>query len=290
MENTDRRAAGAAAMILSSVLFAVMALLIRLAQDVDPFLTSFVRFSVGACVVGTMALTGRTKLAFTDKSTLLLRGLFGGTAVYLFFLSINRIGIARGSVISNMFPVFAALGGALFLGEKVKPLTWAFLAASLCGVALINGGEKILSWDPWTLLALLGSVLSGLAIVCVRKATRTDNSESIFMSQSLIGFWIVVVPAFSRPSPLTVPTSLLLLGVGLTAAVAQLLMTWSYRHLSVAVGSLLSMVTPLVSVVFGVLLFREPLGVKGGAGMALILASCVCMVLYNRQRACEAGR
>lgn len=282
MAETNRRAAAVAAMILSSVLFAVMSLLIRFARDVNPFLTSFVRFAAGACVVGTMALAEKTELRFTDRSTLLLRGIFGGAAVFLYFLAIMKIGIARGSVISNMYPVFASLGGALFLGEKVRPVTWAFLAAALCGLVLMSGGEGPFAWDPWVALAFLGAVLSGLAIVCVRKASRTDNAHSIFLSQSLIGFWIVIVPAFSRPSPLSVPTALILLAIGLTAAVAQLFMTWSYKHLEVAAGSLLGMATPLVNVAFGVLIFREPIGIKGILGMALILASCVCVVWLNR--------
>jgi drug/metabolite transporter (DMT)-like permease len=284
MGNTDRRAAGMAAMLLSSVLFSVMALLIRLAQDVNPFLTSFVRFAVGACVVGTMALAGKAELRFVDRSSLLLRGIFGGTAVFLYFLSINKIGIARGSAISNLFPVFATLGSALFLGEKVRPSTWAFLAAALCGVALLNGAKTLFAWELWTLLALGGAVLSGLAIVMVRKATRTDGSHSIFMSQSLIGFWMVIVPAFANPAPLTPGTAFLLLGIGIFASGAQLLMTWSYKHLDVAAGSLLSMATPLLNVGLGVLIFRESLGLKGIMGMALILVSCACMAWSNGSR------
>jgi drug/metabolite transporter (DMT)-like permease len=139
-------------------------------------------------------------------------------------------------------------------------------------------------WDPWYLVAVVGSVLSGLAVVAVRKLTETDSSPVIFLAQSLVGFWIVFVPALGRPSLLTVPMAALLLGIGLTAAVAQLLMTWSYRTLDSATGSLLSVLTPVLSVLFGVTLFHEPLGPLQAAGSLLMILSCV-LILVPRRRA-----
>ena len=109
-------------MILSSVLFSVMSLGIRLADGADSFLTSFVRFAVGIAVVGSLALAGRVRLYFVNLPWLLLRGVTGSVAVYTSFLAIEKLGIARGSVLSYTYPLFAAVGGAIFLKERVRPL------------------------------------------------------------------------------------------------------------------------------------------------------------------------
>jgi drug/metabolite transporter (DMT)-like permease len=289
LASTGGRAAGIAAMVLSSVLFTLMSVLIGYAKGVSSFLTSFARFGVGAVVVCTLALAGRVRLDFRNTKLLLLRGLLGGVAVFIYFLSIPMLGVARGTVINNSYPLFAAVGGALFLRERVSAAGWVAVALTLAGLGLLRLGDWLASpaWDPWFVVALAGSLLSGLAVVTVRKLTETDSSPVIFLSQSVLGFWLVFVPALGSPSRLAVPMAVLLLAIGLTAAVAQLLMTWSYRSVDVTTGSLISVLTPVLSVVFGVLLFREALGLLQAAGMALILAACVLIVVPWRARSPE---
>jgi drug/metabolite transporter (DMT)-like permease len=289
MRRAEGRTAGIAMMLSSAVLFSVMSLLIRSAQGVDSFLTSFVRFAVGAAVVGTFALAGRMELRFVNKPILLLRGLLGGIAVYLFFLSINKIGMARGSVISNSFPLFATLGSAVLLKEKVKPVSWLFLGMTLVGVVLLGGNGTLFSWDLWYVISFFGAVLAGLAIVCIRVLTRTDGPNAIFMSQSLVGFWIVIVPAFGRTSALDGTTAFILLGIGLCAAAAQLLMTKAYEYLEVSTGSLLNMLTPLINVIIGALVFHETLGVQALVGIALILGSCAFIIRIGKVPVLEGG-
>jgi drug/metabolite transporter (DMT)-like permease len=287
-ERTGGRALGLAAMVLSSVLFSVMSLGIRLAEGADSFLTSFIRFAVGAAVVGSLAFAGKVQLSFVNKPLHLLRGLAGAAAVYTSFLAIEKLGIARGSVLSYTFPLFAAIGGAIFLKERVHPLGWAALVASIGGVALMRWGQlaadgpATASTALWYGLTLAGSVCAGLAIVCVRRLTVTDSAPAIFMGQSLVGFWMTLVPAASRPAAFGLALALLLLGIGLSASAAQLLMTWSYNHLDVATGSLLSMLTPVINVALGVLVFREPFGPVEAVGAAIVVAACAAVMVPGR--------
>ncbi len=281
------RAAGLAAMILSSVLFSVMSLLIRLAAA-DSFLTSFVRFGVGIAVVGSLAFARRTRLEFVNIPLLLLRGVTGSIAVYTSFLAIEKLGLARGSVLSYTYPLFAAVGGALFLKERVRPVGWAALAAAVGGMVLMRWGGIVAGAadDPssavWFAVVLAGAVVAGLAIVAVRRLTATDSAYAIFFSQSLVGFWVTFVPALSRPATFGAPLALLLLALGLVAAGAQLLMTWSYGRVDIATGSLLGMLAPVINVVVGVLAFRESLGGVEAVGAAIVLTACVAVMVPAR--------
>jgi drug/metabolite transporter (DMT)-like permease len=281
------RAAGLAAMILSSVLFSVMSLLIRLAAT-DSFLTSFVRFAVGVAVVGSLAFAGRARLDFANIPLLLLRGVTGSIAVYTSFLAIEKLGLARGSVLSYTYPLFAAVGGALFLKERVRPLGWVALAAAVGGMVLMRWGGIVAGAmdDPasavWFAVVLAGAVVAGLAIVAVRRLTATDSAYAIFFSQSLVGFWVTFVPALSRPAVFGPPLALLLLALGLVAAGAQLLMTWSYGRVDIATGSLIGLLAPVISVAVGVLAFRESLGAVEAVGAAIVLAACVTVMVPGR--------
>jgi len=275
-------------MILSSVMFSLMSLGIRLAAGADSFLTSFVRFAVGIAVVGSLALAGRVRLAFVNLRWQLLRGLTGSIAVYTSFLAIEKLGIARATILSYTYPLFAAVFGALFLKERVRPVAWAALAAAVGGMVLMRWGE-LASDGPaagssalWYGLVLAGSVVAGFAIVCVRRLTATDSAPSIFMAQSLVGFWVAFVPALNRPAPLGPRLALILLGIGLVAAAAQLLMTWSYGRVEIATGSLLGMLTPVINIAIGVLAFRERFGPVEAGGAAIVLLACVAVMVPLR--------
>jgi drug/metabolite transporter (DMT)-like permease len=286
---TGGRTAGLAAMVLSSVLFSGMSLGIRLATDADSFLTSFVRFAVGIAVVGSLALAGRVRLSFVNVRWHLLRGITGSVAVYTSFLAIAKLGIARGSVLSYTYPLFAAVGGAIILKERVRPLGWAALVAAVGGMVLMRwgelaaGGPAAASNGLWYGLVLAGSVVAGFAIVCVRRLTATDSAPAIFFSQSLVGFWLAFVPALDRPAPFSMRLALILLGIGLVAAMAQLLMTWSYGRVEVATGSLLSMLTPVINIAIGVVAFGERFGPVEAVGATIILAACAAVMVPRRR-------
>jgi drug/metabolite transporter (DMT)-like permease len=288
-ERSGGRTLGLAAMVLSSVLFSGMSLGIRLADGADSFLTSFIRFAIGIAIVGSLALAGRVRLSFVNLPWHLLRGVTGSVAVYTSFLAIEKLGIARGSVLSYTYPLFAAVGGAIFLKERVRPLAWAALVAAVGGMVLMRWGE-LASDGPaaattalWYGLVLAGAVVAGFAIVAVRRLTATDSAPSIFMSQSLVGFWVALGPALARPVAFSPRLALILVGIGLVAAAAQLLMTWSYGRVDIATGSLLSMLTPVINVGIGVLAFRERFGPVEAVGAAIVLAACTAVMAPSRR-------
>ena len=278
-------AKGVFGMIVSSVLFSVMSVLIRIVSDVDPFKTSMYRFLIGIAILSTLALFGRINLRFNNIRVLVLRGVTGGLAVFLFYLAIARIGLAKGSVISNIYPIFATIGGAVVLKERVTPLAWLFVAACMAGVVMVNHRAEagMLAVDLWTILAFVGSILAGVAVVAVRRLSLTDSPYSIFFSQCVFGLWIVIVPASSVPFELHLSQGLLLCAIGFVATVAQLLMTWSYRHVDVAAGSLLSMLMVVFNVSAGVVFFREVGSPISFTGMAIVVLSCIGIVAANRR-------
>jgi drug/metabolite transporter (DMT)-like permease len=160
-------------MAASSLLFSLMSALVRMADGVDVWKTSLFRFAIGTAVLGTLALFRQIRLDFSNSRLLLLRGVLGGFGVFFYFLAINTLGLAKGTVISYTYPVFAVIGGALFLKDRVRPVEWSFMALSLAGLFLLSPG--FFSPGPaggslvWYLLAVLGALISGGAIVCVKK-------------------------------------------------------------------------------------------------------------------------
>ena len=266
----------------ATLVFCIMSGLIRCGPDIPTSKMTLFRFVVGLAVLGTAALFGRIELRFIHGPLLLLRGLTGGVAVFLFFLSIAKLGVGKGTVIVYSFPIFASLFGMLVLGESTGPRKWGAIAGAFAGIVLMTsgrpGGGSFLSFGLYEALAVLGAVLSGVAVVAVRKLHETDSTYAIFFSQCLFGLWIVLIPANMSGGSVGYGGGALLLAIALTAVVAQLLMTESYRYTSACLGSQLGMLLPVMNLVVGIVVFREPVSLRVLAGAGLVIACCVAII------------
>jgi drug/metabolite transporter (DMT)-like permease len=286
--SSKRRYLGVVLMMGASLAFCASAVLVKSAAHIDAFKTVLFRFVFGLGLLGTLALFGRIRLRFVNGPLLFLRGLTGGAAVFLFYLSIVKLGVAKGTVISHSYPIFASMFGAVFLKERVGLLRWGLILCAIAGMYLLsfrlgagNGDAPLIG--PYELLAILGAVLSGVAVVTVRKLHDTDSTYAIFFAQCAIGLWLVVVPANVVAVSIGWAGGLMLLGIGTAAATGQLLMTEGYRYVDVTTGSLLNMLVPVLNFIIGLTVFKEAFRIPGIVGALLILVSCAAIVLTRRQ-------
>ena len=273
---------GIAGMVLSNIFYSIMAIFIRLDPATNPLEAAFYRFAVGAALVASLAFVGKTHLRFRNFRGLLWRGIIGGLSVVLFYLPINTLGLGKTSLIQYTYPFFALAFSALWLKERSKPSAWILTGVAIVGLVLLNlpllGQGKL----DWMLLAAWGSAItSGLAVTFVKKLTETESSSAIFLAQCIGGFWIILIPANLSPGTWGWGPAFLLLGVGLTAAVGQLLMTWSYRWVDVSTGSLMGTMVPVLNVAAGVLLFHESFTLLEAIGGLMTLVACFLLVLVK---------
>jgi drug/metabolite transporter (DMT)-like permease len=263
----------------SNVAFCGMVWLIRYASNLNIQTTTLFRFIVGLGVVGALAMTGRAKLTFVNKRGLLLRGLFGGIGVWMCYVSIAKLGLIKSSLIGYTYPVFATLFSALYLKEKISLGKALCLFGACFGMAMVvlastsGKGGIILGFGFWEAFALAGAMIGGLTIVLVKKLQDTDSTESIFFSQCLVGLWIVIAPATAAPHDFGYQGCALLLAIGMLAAVGQLLMTEGFRYISVSSGSVITLLSPVLNVVVGAMLFHESFPPLSMAGAVVLLAS-----------------
>jgi drug/metabolite transporter (DMT)-like permease len=274
---------GAMMMTASNVAFCGMIWLIRYASYLNIQTTTLFRFIVGMGVIGVLAMTGRIKLAFVDKPGLFVRGLCGGIAVWMCFVSIAKLGLIKSSLIGYTYPVFATIFGVFMLKEKLGMAKICALTGACAGMAVIvlstGKGHASMGFGFWEAFALCGAMLGGLTVVLIKKLQDTDTTESIFFSQCLVGFWLMVVPATAAPFTCGYAGCGILLAIGVLAAIGQLVMTEGYRHVSVASGSVITLLAPVLNVAVGSLLFREPFPPQAMAGAAVLLVSSVISVI-----------
>ena len=278
----SRSAKGAVLMVAASVGFCAMSGLVRYASDIDIYQVTFFRFVIGLGLLGTAALFGKIKLTFRHRPFLFFRGLAGGVSVFLFFLSIQKLGVAKATIIFYLFPIFGSIYSAIFLKEKISIRGAAAIAAAFVGIYLLAGnGEAGSLWGAfgkYEMLAVLGAMLAGVAVVLIKKLHDTDSSYAIFFAQCAVGMWLLIVPASVRTCVIGYSGVVVLLGIGVTAAVSQLLMTKGYDYLSVMTGSLLGMLAPALSYLVGMMVFSEAISVRSVVGSVIVLGSCAVVL------------
>ncbi|OGS21656.1 MAG: hypothetical protein A2252_11670 [Elusimicrobia bacterium RIFOXYA2_FULL_39_19] len=279
---------GITAIILSSIFFSAMAGMVRYVSYIDSYKTALYRFVIGFSLLGTAAIIGKINLTFNNGKILFLRGLLSGLSVFIFYLTISKIGLAKATVLGYSFPIFATIGSVLILKEKVPFSKWLLIFISFIGIFLISTskGEGFSNIGVYELVAILGACISGIALVTLKKLHDTDSSYAIFFAQCAIGIWLVIIPANIIPCKIGISGGVILLLIGITAAVGQLLCTYSYKYFSVSTGSILEMLSPVLNIFIGIIIFGEFVSVKGIIGMVIVLGSCL-LLLVEKESNCK---
>jgi len=268
----------------SVVFFALMAVLVKAIPNVSSYQTTFFRFAIGLGIIGILNLFGVIHLRFNDKKNLFWRGFVGGAAVYLFYLAILKLGVGKGSVYIYSYPIFATLFSMLILKEKVEPIKFVVIFISFAGLVLLSvggGKESLDGLGIYELIAIAGSVITGLAVVFVKKLHDSDNSYAIFFSQCIVGFWMFLVPSGATQASGNLNELLLLVLVGVVATIGQLFMTEGYKYVNVATGSLLQSMVPVFNLLSGWLIFQEQFSTVEMLGAFVIVSSCFALVIIN---------
>lgn len=283
----------------SAVFFAVMAFAAKLAAvRLSGSEIAFMRFAVMLVPLVAVPRLARHALDFQRLDLLVYRGVFGGTAVLLYFLALAHIPVGMATLLNYTSPVFSVAFAALFLGERVDRRLLAPLAAALSGMALAAGGGasvsgssaggSLLHFSLWEAVGIASAVLSGAALAAIRAARRTEGSWSIYGSFSLCGLLATApfaLPGFQRP---TAREWGLLAAVGLCSVIAQLLMTYAYRWVTNLQAGVISQLTVVLSILLGAVFLGDRLTAVQTVGSLLTLGGVMGVVwLQATPRAVE---
>jgi drug/metabolite transporter (DMT)-like permease len=232
---------------------------------------SFVRFVVGAVLACAVILILRKSFRVTDWKSWALRGIFGAASMALFYAGIHVTSSGRATLFADTYPVFVAVFGFMFFGEKIGP-------GRIAGVILCIAGSVIVFYDGSSypvignFLCIASAVTGGIAVHFLKRARESHNSFLVYLAPCLFGavasMW--TVPELARAVSLRDMFFLLLVGV--LAFAGQILMSFGYRYVSATEGSIIGMSEILFSVMISAALLGEEMTPRFFAGGACVLA------------------
>ena len=214
---------------------------------------------------------------------LVLRGLFGTTALFMFFLTLQNMPLASAQTIQYLSPIFTATIAIFVLKEAVKPTQWFFYAIAFGGVLLIEQVDDRIS-PLYLTLGIISAFCSGVAYNLVRSLRGREHPLTVVFHFQLIG---AIVGGISLLFAWVTPTGidwLWLLGVGIFSQLGQIFLTDALQREKVASVAIVNYTGLIYAVSVGWLWFGETQGPLALAGMLLVVLGVLLSVLYTRRQ------
>ncbi|WP_309380687.1 DMT family transporter [Cerasicoccus frondis] len=285
--NLSATARGVLLMLLSVVLFSVNCLIVKyLGQrgEVSFWAVNFYRGLAGTTFAVFLAGAGAGQvLRVFYKPLLILRGILGGVALAMFYVTVFHMDLGTASVLNLTYVLWGTLFAALFLGERLNRQQALGLAVAFTGIPILCG-FSLEGIGVYHLVAIGGAISAGGIVMLIRLLVRTESSTTIYAAQAIYGMLVAVpfigltdlTPGFANVA--------LMLGAGVLVAGGQMVMTVAYEHLPVAKGASIQLILPILNAVGGMVFFHETYGLPIILGSALILVGSG-IVVRQRQRA-----
>ena len=264
-------------MLLAGALFALMGLCVKFgAEHFSQTELVFYRSFIGLLVLLPLLARPRALLTLHWRGHL-LRGVSGGTALWLYFYAIAHLPLATAVSLNYTSPLFLAALGLRHLRETATPRLWLALLLGFVGVLVllqpVLRPENALS----AAAGLLSGFLASLAYVNVRRLGQQGEPEwrVVFYFSCVCSAAFGVLALQEGLAPVGTEQWPLLLGLGLSATLAQLAMTRAYGQGRTLVAASLSYSTLVFSAALSAWQLGEhppPLAI---AGMALIVLAGV---------------
>lgn len=211
-------------------------------------------------------------------------------------LLIGYANIASGiaSTINFMYPVIVALCMMLFFGEQKSWVTFGAIALAILGVYLMASGDGLTVEGGNTALGLTCSLISAFSFAAyyiVMKRSKADKIEAVKFTT-----WIMMLSAvyfiaggLITDGSISIVTDgkswLYILGLGLWATmVSNFTGVKAVRRIGPTLTSILGALQPLTAVILGALFLDEHLGLKAIAGIVLIMAAVIIIVLHTNKK------
>ena len=275
-------------MLVSAVGFAVMNACAKLVSARIPFLeVASLRSLLGLPFIVLYARSRGVSLRVHNRRVALVRTVTGTIAQSFSFYALATAPLSESSTLLNLTPVFVALLGAIWLRERVSALVAACLGAGLCGALLVfrPHGDQL---STGGLAAIASALASAMSMVTLRRLGATESPEAVvlvFQTGSGIVLGLASLSAFVVP---TGREALLIAGVALSATIAQIAMTRAYAlDIAARVGGM-NYLNIVVSLAIAAAVFGERPPPVALAGIGLIIASGVVLVLSGRRAAQRA--
>ena len=205
-------------------------------------------------------------------------GIFFGLSMMMGFQAVRTTSIASATLIGALTPAVILLGANRLVGERsdLRRVPFAVLAFVGLAFVVIVGGDRNGSTLHGDLLAFGNLACFTVYFLILKKLRNAGLDSWAFLAGVFVVGTVVITPwcivTGDDVGSITLKDVLLLGGMVLgPGLVGHGLISWASRHLPVTTTSLLTLGSPVVSVIGGWLIYDQQLGWGQVVGAVLVI-------------------
>jgi len=219
----------------------------------------------------------------TKWGYLIAIGLIGGALAFLLFFSGLKITTgSRATFIHKTLPVFVTMLAVAFLKEKVTKKQFSGLIVMLLGLIILTYSQ-VTPNTLWSnpslgdLLILFATVLWAIENVIAKRAMIVGESNFVVtFARMFIGaiFLFLGIPLLGKLDLLFSLTFEQITNILISTIILLgyvLFWYWSIKHINVSKATMILLLAPVITLIFGVIMLNEPLPTDQLTGSVLIL-------------------
>lgn len=263
-------------MLVAGFFFGIMGVFVKLgSQHFSSAELVFYRSLIGLIAIFAIVKHQKLTVATSKWKNHLWRGLSGFASLMTFFYSISLLPLPAAVTLNYTSPLFLALLTAILLNERVHWPLVAAIVIGFVGVGLLLRPTFQQEQLTGGLLGLTSGFLAAIAYFNVKQLGRLGEPESrvvfyfTLISTIGAGLWMLA-HTFNSITPHGL---MLLLGLGISATLAQLAMTRAYHEGKTLVVGSLAYSTVVFASLLGILVWDDILPASSWLAIALIILS-----------------
>ncbi|HEY2811380.1 MAG TPA: DMT family transporter [Rhabdochlamydiaceae bacterium] len=270
--------------ILAAVSFTLMSLLGKIIGDktsTDTIL--FARFAISLVLLLPWVIKNPKEALYAKNFlTIISRSFFTLVAFVFFFYALKFIPLANALLLNNTFPLFVPIIVWIIAKHRTSYKVWMGILLGFIGVGCVLRPASGF-FQTASLIALASGILAAIAVVIIRRLTKTTPViQILFYNYFICTLLTAVFLPFGWKS-FDLQVFLLLLGVGLSGTAYQLFSTLSYAKTPVRITSPLM----FLCIVFGVfadwLIWNKIPNIITLIGMLCVIAGGVITIYFGQR-------
>jgi len=212
-----------------------------------------------------------------------VRGAVGALGNACFFWTLTHMLLADAMALQFSRPLFMIPLAIFFLGEVVGLQRIGVAVAGFAGI-LLYARPFTAGFEPGVFVGAFGAFVGGLVVICIKRLQSTEPTRVIMFYYA---FWNTLLAAIPAAIWWVTPNAyefMVLIAVGFLGMAGQGMITHGLSQGDATVLIPLDYSRILYSAIVGYLLFAEIPSAWSFAGMAVIIACSLYLVLTEKKR------
>jgi len=206
-----------------------------------------------------------------------IRAVLGTVSLVTTFTAFSMMPMADTTALLFTSSLFIPVLGVIFLKESVGPYRWAAVVIGFIGVIFMSqsSGEV---YTTGMLVALCAALMHAVLQIILRYLGAHESPETITFYFFVIGTFLTALPLpFIAVRP-TLAEAPLFLGIGLSGAAAQWLLSVAFRNARAAIVTVFNYSSIIWAAFFGWMIWNEWPLPHVITGAAIVIASNILMI------------